>query len=107
VVFGCGNISPGTKADSAPVVYSISVTGQRGPGRSILVSGRTNLPEGLILQPLVKTAADSSFRTIGPKIVLGSDGTFTWRARTGQAVSIAFTSEGRSVKSNVLRVPAS
>jgi len=103
---GAQTSDPGTKADAAPVAYSIAVTARRAPGNAIVVTGKTNLPEGLVLQPYVKTQVDRAFRTVGPKVVVAADGSFTWQARTGRAAKFIFTSEAGTTKSNVLSVAA-
>lgn len=106
---GTPTSSVGIVASQFPNLYKIEIEGHRTVVNGlpyITISGWTNLPEGLVIRPWFRLPGQRKSSATGPRVLVDAQGKFTWSGRTGRRISLYFTSESGTIKSNVVRFPA-
>ncbi len=99
-----------TPEGSPPVEQSILISGTRGEVRGrpgVIVTGAAEgFDMGAILKPWFRFPGRTSYSEGTARILVSTDGEFTWSRRTGKLIYISIRSEDGSVRSNRVIVPA-
>lgn len=87
-----------------PAVPTIVITGMRDPidSRYVLVEGASTGLTGRILKPWVSKSAGGGFSPGATSLVVPGDGSFEWRRRSTQTLSVYFAYQ--TVRSNTVTI---
>lgn len=87
-----------------PAVPSIVITGMRDPidSRYVLVNGTSSGLTGRLVKPWVSKSAGGGFSPGATSRLVAGDGSFDWRRRSAQTISVYFAYE--TVRSNTVTI---